>query len=138
MQYKLIDIKSICAPEKGLGGLSFFESERDIPFTVKRFYYIYGVDADQLRGMHMHKQLRQLIFCPYGKIDMTLDDGYSRETICLDSPGKGLLIEPGLWREMRWVETDSVLCVAASDYYTEDDYIRNYDEFLEYVKENKK
>jgi len=138
MQYREIHIKSISAIEKELGGLSFFESERDIPFPVKRFYYIYGVDADKLRGMHMHKALKQLIFCPYGSIEMTLDDGYTRETICLDSPDKGLLIEPGLWREMRWIQADSVLCVAASDYYSEDDYIRNYDEFLEYVREKEK
>lgn len=134
MQYEILNVKSINSPEEGNGGLSFFESGREIPFDIKRFYYIYGVAAEKNRGMHMHKELRQFIFCPYGEIELTLDNGFRRETICLDNPRKGILIEPGLWREMHWVKSNSVLCVAASEYYDENDYIRNYEDFLSYVR----
>lgn len=138
MQYSEKKIISIIAPEEGMGGLSFFESGKDLPFEIKRIYYIYGVDSGRTRGMHMHKSLRQLMFCPYGEIELTFDNGHERETVRLDSPGKALLIEPGLWREIRWIKADSVLCVAASEYYNEEDYIRNYDDFLEYVRKYSK
>jgi dTDP-4-dehydrorhamnose 3,5-epimerase-like enzyme len=117
------------------GYLSFFESKRDIPFDIKRIYYTYNVPVGTKRGMHAHKKLQQILWCPYGEIEVILDGGETRETYLLDSPGKGLLIGNGIWREMIWKKEESVLCVAASDYYNEDDYIRDYDEFLKCVKE---
>lgn len=120
--------------DSNFGYLSFFESGNDIPFEIKRIYYTYKVPINTKRGMHAHKKLQQVLWCPYGKIEVILDDGEIRETYLLDSPEKGLLVGDGIWREMIWKKEGSVLCVAASDYYNEDDYIRDYDEFLEYVK----
>ncbi|KUO58030.1 MAG: hypothetical protein APF84_18575 [Gracilibacter sp. BRH_c7a] len=117
-----------------IGYLSFFESCKDIPFLIKRIYFTYDVPNGNRRGMHAHKKLQQVLWCPYGKIEIMLDDGNNKKIYLLDSPNKGLFVEYGLWREMQWLEKGSVLCVAASEYYKEDDYIRDYDEFLEYVQ----
>lgn len=116
------------------GYLSYFESSKDIPFEIKRIYYIYDVPVGSIRGMHAHKKLSQLIWCPFGKIEIVLDNSFEKMNYILDSPDKALLVLQGYWREMYWVEPDSVLCVAASDYYDEEDYIRDYDDFLEYAK----
>lgn len=133
MHYKLIELKNMVSQDAHKGGLCVFEGDKDIPFAIKRFYYIYGVAAGERRGFHAHKTLKQLLFCPYGSIRIYLDDGESREEVLLDRPSRGLLLEPGLWREMEWDADGSVLCVAASDYYTEQDYIRDYMKFKEYV-----
>lgn len=130
---KIIDIKTICTEK--LGSLSFFESCKDVPFDIKRIYYIYNVSKDCRRGGHAHKSLTQLLFCPYGSINVILDDGHTKKEVLLNSPSKGLVITNGIWRDMLWEKDDSVLCVAASDYYNEFDYIRDYNEFLRYVKE---
>ncbi|WP_443659367.1 sugar 3,4-ketoisomerase [Clostridium algidicarnis] len=130
---KLIKIKKIYTPETG--SLSFFEAKKDIPFEIKRIYYTYDVPVDIKRGMHAHKDLDQVLWCPYGIIEVVLDNGENKKTYLLDSPNKLLLIGSGIWREVYWKKKGSVLCVAASDYYNEDDYIRNYDTFLNYVKE---
>ena len=132
MNYYTIDIKSI--PTNAEGTLSFFEGERDIPFPIKRIYYIHHVSAGVKRGAHAHKTLRQLLFCPYGSVTLVLSDGKTKEEVVLDNPGTGLVLEPGLWREMVWNIDNSVLCVAASEYYDKDDYIRDYDEYLAYIK----
>lgn len=116
------------------GALSFFEAERDVDFEIKRVYYITGAPKGTVRGGHAHKKLKQLLFCPYGRIEITLDDGKRKSVYLLDDPSKGLLVESLYWRTMRWLEDDSVLCVAASEYYDESDYMRSYDEFLRYLK----
>jgi len=120
---------------KDIGYLSFFESNNDIPFEIKRIYYIYDVPLRIRRGMHTHKQLQQLLWCPYGVVEILTDDGVRRDKYILDSPEKGLLIGSGIWREMNWIKEGSVLCVAASDFYDESDYIRNYDDFIDLVRE---
>ena len=127
-------IKLPIRPTQGLGSLSFLEAGEDAPFPIKRIYYIYDVPVGTKRGGHAHKQLRQLLFCPNGMIEIILTDGKMRATIMLDCPNKALLIGPGLWRDMVWRTDRAVLCVAASEHYDEADYIRNYEEFLEYVK----
>lgn len=132
MNIEMIDIKTIATP--GMGSLSVFEAQRDIPFEVKRVYYTYGVPEGVLRGGHAHKTLKQLLFCPYGRITILLDDGEDKISVVLDTPAKGLVVENTIWREMLWDKQDSVLVVAASDYYKEDDYIRDYDEFLAVVR----
>ena len=86
------------------------------------------------RGFHAHKKLKQLLFCPYGKIQLILENKDSREEIELSDPSIGVIIDKTIWREMLWLEKDSVLCVAASDFYDVNDYIRNYIEFKEFVK----
>ena len=134
MNYDLIEIKTMST--QTLGSLSFFEATKDIPFEVRRIYYIYDAPAGTQRGGHAHRNLHQILFCPYGKIEIVLDDAKTRESVMLDDPGKGLVIGPGLWREMIWHTDQAVLCVAASEYYDENDYIRDYQEFLTYKKEN--
>lgn len=132
MNYSIIEIKTFYGDNKSEGKLSVFEAERDVPFAFKRFYYICGVEEGIKRGAHAHKELRQLLFCPYGEIKIVLDDGMDKEEVILDSSNKGLVLEPGLWRDMIWLEDASILCVMASEYYDEADYIRDYKEFLEY------
>jgi dTDP-4-dehydrorhamnose 3,5-epimerase-like enzyme len=128
----IINIKTIESPTGGF--LSFFQSP-DLGFQISRIYYIYSIKKNTKRGFHAHKSLRQFAWCPYGDITFNLDDGYSRKEVRLNHPFDGLLIEIGIWHEMIWNKKNSVLCVAASDYYKESDYIRDYDEFLRLVKE---
>ncbi|MCI8483219.1 MAG: GNAT family N-acetyltransferase [Lachnospiraceae bacterium] len=128
----VIHIKTI--PTLGAGELSFFEGQRNIPFDIKRIYYISKVPEGMRRGFHAHKELKQLLFCPYGRIQLVLDNGKRREEIELSDPSIGVLIERPVWREMLWLQKDSVLCVAASDYYKAEDYIRDYREFRDYVE----
>ena len=134
MNCYLIDIKTVNGAEPDLGRLSFFEANKDIFFDIKRIYYISDVEEGITRGFHAHKTLNQLLFCPYGSIEITADDGNEKQTFLLDSPSKGLVVTSNIWRTMKWIQRGSVLCVAASDYYNEDDYIRDYDAFLNYVK----
>lgn len=129
---KVIKIKTI--PTVEAGELSFFEAINDIPFDIKRIYYISKVPEGVRRGFHAHKELKQLLFCPYGKIQLVLENIHGREEIELSDPSVGVLIDKPTWREMLWLKRNSVLCVAASDYYTEEDYLRHYSDFIEYVK----
>ncbi|MBR3125217.1 MAG: WxcM-like domain-containing protein [Mogibacterium sp.] len=133
--YKILDVKTVANKNPKLGELSFLEGKRDIPFPIRRVYWITETEADLHRGFHAHKLNCQLLFCPYGKIDIILDNGSDKEkTVSLDEPNKGLLLMPGLWREMVWRKDGSVLCVLASEYYDEHEYIRDYDEFIAYRK----
>lgn len=132
--YRVIDVKTIQNEDPRYGALSFLEGKRDIPFPIRRVYWITETEADLHRGFHAHKLNCQLLYCPYGKIDIILDDGENKTTVTLDKPGKGLILMPGLWREMIWRESGSVLCVLASEYYDAQEYIRNYDDFIAYSK----
>lgn len=129
---KIIHIKTI--PTVGAGELSFFEATHDVPFEFKRMYYISKVPEGTRRGFHAHKKLKQLLFCPYGRIQLILENGQGREEIELFDPSIGVIIEKPTWREMLWLEKDSVLCVAASDFYEVEDYIRDYGEFNSYIR----
>lgn len=132
MKIDIINIKTINT--EGMGELSFFECMKDIPFEIKRVYFITKVKKGIQRGGHAHKNLKQLLFCPYGKIVIKLDNGYEKDEVVLDAPEKGLIVENNMWRDMLWEQDDSVLCVAANSYYDPDDYIRDYDDFLEEVR----
>ena len=133
---RVIQVKTV--PTIDAGELSFFESFREIPFDVKRIYYISKVPEGVRRGFHAHKTLKQFLFCPYGRIQLILENENGREEIELSDPSIGVLIENCTWREMLWLQKDSVLCVAASDYYDPKDYIRDYKAFQEYVIGRKK
>lgn len=132
MNNSIIQIRTYGKSEEGR--LSFFEGSKDIPFEIKRIYYIYGVKVGEKRGMHAHKELQQVIWCPYGEVEIITDDGEQKTNYILDSPDKALQILKGHWRDIYWKKENSVLCVAASDYYDEADYIRDYDEYLDYVR----
>ncbi|MBR2523992.1 MAG: WxcM-like domain-containing protein [Clostridiales bacterium] len=129
---RVIRINTI--PTVGKGELSFFEADKDIPFDIKRIYYISKVPEGERRGFHAHKELKQILFCPYGRIQLILENKDGREEIELSDPSIGVVIDKMTWREMLWIQKDSVLCVAASDYYKVEDYIRDYDEFKRLVK----
>lgn len=131
---KVVHIKTI--PTVGAGELSFFESIHDVPFEFKRMYYISKVPEGTRRGFHAHKKLKQLLFCPYGRIQLILENENGREEIELSDPSIGVVIEKTTWREMLWLQKDSVLCVAASDFYEVEDYIRDYDVFKKYLIRN--
>lgn len=124
---KIIRIKTI--PTVDAGELSFFEEMRDMEFEMKRIYYISKVPEGVRRGYHAHRKLKQLLFCPYGRIQLILENELGREEIELSDPSIGVVIDRPTWREMLWMQKDSVLCVAASDYYSDEDYIRDYEEF---------
>lgn len=126
-------LKTIEFPALGdeRGSLISLETYKQIPFDIKRVYYIYGTQTGVARGFHAHKQLQQVAVCVSGKCRMILDDGDKREELWLDSPAKGLLIGDMIWREMHDFSDDCVLLVLASEHYDESDYIRDYDEFLE-------
>lgn len=130
---KIVHIETI--PTVDSGELSFFEATRDIAFEIKRIYYISKVPEGVRRGFHAHKKLKQLLFCPYGRIQLVLENKNGREEIELSDPSIGILIEKTTWREMIWLQKDSVLCVAASEFYEAEDYIRNYEEFREYISD---
>lgn len=130
---KELQIKKIQSPG---GSLSFFEKDKEIGFDIKRIYYIYEFSKENRRGFHAHKELKQVMFCPYGKIQVEFTDGKIKQSYLLDDPTKILVIEKGYWREFVSLEEGSILCVGASDVYDEKDYIRNYDEYLKWEAEN--
>ena len=129
---KVIRMKTISTVNAG--ELSFFEATHDIPFDIKRIYYISKVPEGVRRGFHAHKELKQLLFCPYGRIQLVLENKNGREEIELSDPSIGVVIEECTWREMLWLQKDSVLCVAASDYYKTEDYIRDYLNFRKEIE----
>lgn len=113
------------------GYLSVIEGGEDIPFEIKRIYYLYMV-PEAARGAHAHKELQQLLVATSGSVDITLDDGKEKKTFHLDRPWKGLLVVPGLWRDLDNFSGGTVLMCLASEKYDEGDYIRDYDAFLKY------
>ena len=116
------------------GQLVALEEYKDIPFEFKRVYYIYDTVAGVRRGLHAHKSLEQILICIHGSCKVLLDNGKEKKIISLEKPYEGLYIANDMWREMYDFSPDAVLMVLASDYYNEADYIRNYDEFLQFVK----
>ena len=111
------------------GNLSVIEGNT-IPFDIKRVYYLYDIPTASLRGGHAHKNLIQLLVALSGSFDVVLKDGISEKIITLNKPNFGLLIQSGIWRELQNFSSGSVCLVIASDVYSEDDYVREYDDFL--------
>jgi len=128
---KLIDLPSF-GDERG--GLVAIESNQSIPFDVKRLYYIFNT-SQKPRGFHAHIDLKQVAICLKGSCRFILDNGFTKEEVVLDNPTQGLVIEGLIWREMHDFSEDCVLLVLASEHFTEQDYIRNYDEFLNVVNQ---
>lgn len=130
----LINLIELTGISDGRGELFFIEPNRNLPFDIKRVYYMTGMKPDAPRGFHAHKNLQQLAICVAGKCRIVLDDGTTRESVWLDSPDTGLLIGNLQWREMHDFSKDCVLLVLASEYYDEADYIRDYGQFIEETK----
>ena len=116
------------------GQLIALEEHADIPFSIKRVYYMYDTAEGVRRGYHAHKELEQILVCIHGSCWVLLDDGKERKEVPLERPYEGLYIGPGVWREMHDFSSDAVLMVLASELYDEGDYIRDYDEFLSSTK----
>lgn len=114
------------------GNISVVENGRDVPFNVKRAYYLYDVPGGESRGGHAHKELRQLIIAASGSFTVTLDDGHVKRTFTLNRPYQGLYVVPGIWRTLDDFSSGAVCMVLASERYDEADYIRDYQEFLKY------
>lgn len=116
------------------GQLVALEQFKDIPFEIKRVYYVYDTLAGVIRGHHAHKSLQQILICIHGSCKIRLDNGYEKKIIPLEKPYEGLYVSNLMWREMYDFSEDAVLLVLASELYDEADYIRDYDEFLEFVE----
>lgn len=115
------------------GSLVSLEQNKNIPFEVKRIYYIFGTKEGVSRGFHAHKNLQQVAICVKGSCRFVLDDGHNKDEIILDNPNIGLHINSFMWREMHDFSEDCVLVVLASELYDESDYIRDYQIFLENI-----
>lgn len=121
------------------GNLIALEEEKDIPFEIKRVYWMFDTGRGVRRGYHSHKTLEQILICMHGSCKILLDDGRGgREIIVLENSCEGLYVGKNIWREMFDFSEDAVLMVLASEYYNEDDYIRDYAKFLESVNVEKK
>ena len=117
------------------GDISVIENGETVPFDVKRIYYLYDVPGGESRGGHAHKELQQLILAASGSFTVTLDDGNVKRTYMLNRPYQGLLVKPGIWRTLDDFSSGSVCLVLANEKYQAEDYIRNYNEFIEYRKQ---
>lgn len=118
------------------GNLSVIENGKSIPFDVKRVYYLYDIPGGESRGGHAHKNLYQLIIAASGSFSVTLDDGNIKKTFILNRPYQGLLIVPGIWRTLDDFSSGAVCLVLASEEYSEDDYLRDYNEFKNFKRQN--
>ena len=114
------------------GNISVVENGKDVPFDVKRTYYLYDVPGGESRGGHAHKELRQLIIAASGSFTVTLDDGHVKRTFTLNRPYQGLYVVPGIWRTLDDFSSGAVCLVLASEKYDASDYIRDYQEFIKY------
>lgn len=128
---KIIELEKV---HNRAGNLTIVENLSSIPFSTKRIYYLYDVPSNAERGGHGHKELHQLIVAASGSFTITLNDGINTVSHMLNNPNKGLLIVPGIWRELSEFSSGSVCLVLASMTYSAADYIRDYQEFLSYKK----
>lgn len=119
------------------GQLVALEELKDIPFEIKRVYYMYDTKEGVRRGFHAHKCLEQILICIHGSCKILLDNGTEKKIVALEKPYEGLYVSNDMWREMYDFSPDAVLMVLASEYYDECDYIRDYDEFLKYIGKSK-
>jgi dTDP-4-dehydrorhamnose 3,5-epimerase-like enzyme len=128
---KFDNVKMINFPQvaEARGNLSFIEENKHVPFPIKRVYYLYDVPSGATRGGHAHKNLFELIIALSGSFDVLLNDGVEEKVFFLNRPHYGLLIPPGLWREIENFSSNSVALALASDFYNEKDYIRDYEIF---------
>ncbi len=128
---RIIHLKKITDPR---GNLTVAEQFQDLPFSIKRAYWVYDVPAGESRGGHAHKNLYQFLIALSGSFTVTLDNGNEQKSFLLNHPWEGLLIGPNTWRTLDDFSSGAVCLCLASEEYDEDDYIRDYDEFLKYIK----
>lgn len=114
------------------GNITIVEGKKNVPFDVKRIYYLYDIPGGEIRGGHAHKELHQLLVCISGSFNVLLDDGINKKIVNLNRPDYGLLIVPGIWRELMEFSSGAICLVLASLKYEESDYWRNYSDFKTY------
>jgi hypothetical protein len=117
------------------GNITIVEGQKNVPFDIKRIYYLYDIPGGEDRGGHAHKELRQLIVAASGSFNVMLDDGTNKKVVTLNRPDFGLLVVPGIWRELMEFSSGAICLVLASEVYSEKDYLRTYDEFLQYKED---
>lgn len=134
---QLISLPKIVDPR---GNLTVAEQMKEVPFEIKRCFWMYGVPKGKGRGGHAHKTLRQFVVSMCGRFSVTLDNGTEKETFVLDSPDKGLFIDKCVWAELSGFSDGAVCLVLASDLFKEEDYLGTYSEFIDYIsaKDGKK
>ena len=135
LEYEIMKIRTALSGTDKDTGLSFFESEHDIPFQIRRMYTIFESEQDRQKGFHAHKQSWHLLICLYGSIDVMIDTGKEHRSINLSDPSIGLILHPSIWREMVWKKPGSVLCVAASGHYDAEKLRTNYDDYRKFLQE---
>jgi len=126
----IVDLSKI---NSDAGNITVLENKQNIPFEVKRIYYLYDVPMGSERGGHSHYDLQQYVIAVSGSFTFVLDDGKKKREVFLNNPTKALHIKSNIWREMKDFSSGSVCLVLASHIYNEDDYIREYDDFLSFV-----
>ena len=115
------------------GHISILNNDVDLPFLVKRVFYLYDVPGGESRGAHAHKLCHQFLVCISGSFEVLLDDGFVKRSVLLNKPNYGLHIPPGIWASENNFSSGSICLVFASHEYTENDYIRNYNEYLKFI-----
>ena len=128
---RLIDLPKILDPR---GNLSFIEEQNHIPFKIQRTYWIYDVPGGQVRGGHAFKEQQELIVALSGSFDLFIDDGTEKKVFFLNRSYNGLYVPNGLWRKMENFSTNSLAMVISSTKFSEEDYLRDYNEFLKYTQ----
>jgi hypothetical protein len=114
------------------GNITIVEGQKNVPFDVKRIYYLYDIPGGEDRGGHAHKELRQLIVAASGSFNVMLDDGTNKKVVTLNRPDYGLMVVPGIWRELMEFSSGAICLVLASEVYKEEDYLREYNEFKKF------
>lgn len=127
---KIIELPRIIDPR---GNLTVAEANKNIPFDIKRVYWLYDVPGGECRGGHAHKQIKEILIAVSGSFHVTLDNGKEKQTFLLNHPYQGLLIDTKTWRTLDDFSSGAVCVVLASDFYDENDYIYDYNDFLQYI-----
>ena len=127
---KIIELPRITDPR---GNLTVAEANKNIPFNIKRVYWLYDVPGGECRGGHAHKQIKEILIAVSGSFHVTLDNGKEKQTFLLNHPYQGLLIDTKTWRTLDDFSSGAVCVVLASDFYDENDYIYDYNDFLQYI-----
>lgn len=130
---KMVTLSKIIDPTRG--NLTVAEQRKDIPFDIKRVYWTYDVPSGECRGGHAHKQLYQLLVAMSGSFKVVIDNGKESREVLLNHPWEGLLITPGIWRTLEDFSSGAVCMVLASELYDENDYIREYDDFVTWAND---
>lgn len=131
MNNKIIELPKITDPR---GNLTVAEANKNVPFDIKRTYWVYDVPGGECRGGHAHKQCLEFIVAVSGSFHVTLDNGKEKTTYLLNHPWQGLLVDTGVWRTLDDFSSGAVCMVLASEKFEEEDYIRDYDDYLKYME----